>query len=88
MATTRQKKDDTATFESADIQMTMKTRTAPVSARLNFEIPADLLRGIKVAAALGDTTIKVTVIQIIDEWLRTHPEYSSFTYKGVDLASE
>ena len=55
-------------------------RTKPIVPRLNFEIPAELLRGLKVAAALQDTTIKLTVIQVLDEWLRSHPDLSTYIY--------
>lgn len=62
-----------------------KTRTEMATSRLNFETPIELLRGVKIAAALGDTTIRLTVVQVLDEWLLAHPELSRFEYEPVEL---
>ena len=45
------------------------TVTPDPSARLSVRIPDDLHRRLRVAAAVGDTTIQALVIQALDELL-------------------
>ena len=58
-------------------------RTGAPEARLNFQIPGDIHKGLKIAATIGDTTIRMMVITILDQWLNEND--ITFDYEPVEF---
>ena len=58
-------------------------RTGAPDPRLNFQIPRESHKGLKVAATIQDTTIRMLVIRIVDEWLMEND--ITFNYEPVEF---